>query len=145
MYYHFIYTSGGNPYIAKTEEEKARIINKHEEAGEKVTQLSEFCFMIDDIKVFDSWPISHIKVNLPQSEQDYKDGAGEGVFVIVSAKTKEAHDNDISGSGYKGVLDNDSCYYSGLYHGAIIPLEMRGENWPVVPYTWLKERYTLNE
>lgn len=48
MIYHFEYTSGGNPYIAKTENERDRIIKKHETAGDKVTEIRTGFYIIDD-------------------------------------------------------------------------------------------------
>ena len=145
MYYHFSYTSGGNPYIAKTETERDRIIKKHETAGDKLAEVSQGYYLIDDKHFFNSWPIGFIKVNLPISEQDYNDAAGEGVWVIVSAEVKAAHDNDETGTSYTGILDNDSFDYIGLEHGAIIPFEMRGDHRPVVPYSWLTEHYKINK
>ena len=88
--------------------------------------------------------MEHIKVNLPSTEHDYIAGNGEGVFVLVSDEVKAAHDADESGTSYTGILDNDSYYYIGLEHGAVIPFEMRGELRPVVPFGWLSERYEIN-
>lgn len=48
MFYHFEYTSGGNPYIAKTETERDRIIKKHERTGEKVAEIRAGFYIIDD-------------------------------------------------------------------------------------------------
>lgn len=48
MFYHFEYTSGGNPYIAKTEKERDRIIKKHITAGDKVTETKTGFYIIDD-------------------------------------------------------------------------------------------------
>lgn len=79
----------------------------------------------------------YIKVNLPGSEDSYKTGNGEGVWVLVSKQVKAAYDRDAQGGYYFGILDNDSCYWPGLDHGASIPFEMRGKNRPVVPYEWL--------
>lgn len=138
MYYHFTYTSGSNPYIAKTDAEKNRIIAKHK--SDHITELDTGFYLIDDQHIFNS-NAYYIKVNLPATESDYISGYGESVFVLVDEKTKAAHDADQSGGSYKGILDNDSYYYKGLYHGAIIPFEMRGENKPVVPYSWLIEHY----
>lgn len=53
----------------------------------------------------------YIKVNLPLTEQGYLAGNGEGVWVLVDPKTKQAHDTDATGGGYVGILDNDSCYF----------------------------------
>lgn len=87
---------------------------------------------------------NYIKVNLPSSEEDYKQGYGEGVWAIVTPEIKKAYDDDEAGTTYNGILDNDSCYYVGLEHGAAIPFEMRGEKRPVVPYSWLKDHYEIN-
>lgn len=48
MYYHFEYSSGGNPYTAKTEKERDRIINKHQEAGEIVKEIKPGFYVIGD-------------------------------------------------------------------------------------------------
>lgn len=48
MFYHFEYTSGGNPYIAKTETERNRIIKKHEAAGDIVNEIREGFYIIGD-------------------------------------------------------------------------------------------------
>lgn len=79
----------------------------------------------------------HIKVNLPDSKDSYTTGNGEGVWVLVSERVKEIYDRDAEGGFCFGILDNDSCYWPGLNHGAAIPFEMRGANRPVVPYEWL--------
>lgn len=85
--------------------------------------------------------LEYIKANLPPTEGDYITGNGEGVFILVDAATKEAHDADTTGAGYTGILDNDSIYYKGLRHGEAVPLEMRGENRPIVPFEWLLKNY----
>lgn len=85
--------------------------------------------------------MEHIKANLPPTEELYKQGGGEGVFILVDAETKKAYDNDESGTMYEGIIDNDSWYYPGLTHGAKIPIEMRGTMRPVVPFNWLAEHY----
>lgn len=141
MYYHFSYTSGGNPYIAKTEKERDRIIKKHENAGEVVTEIQTGFYTIDDSPAEIRDGLEYIKANLPANAAEYEAGNGEGVFVLVDAATKEAHDADATGAGYTGILDNDSFYYRGLDHGVQIPLEMRGVNRPVVPLEWLIENY----
>ena len=48
MFYLFEYISGGNPYIAKTEKERDRIIRKHETAGDKVKEIRTGFYIIDD-------------------------------------------------------------------------------------------------
>lgn len=89
----------------------------------------------------DPGDLEYIKANLPPSEGDYITGNGEGVFILVDELTKEAHDADATGAGYTGILDNDSIYYKGLKHGEAVPLEMRGNMRPVVPFEWLLENY----
>lgn len=79
----------------------------------------------------------HIKVNLPGSKADEGTGNGEGVWVLVNKPVKEDYDADARGGFYFGILDNDSCYWPGLNHGAVIPFEMRGDKRPVTPYEWL--------
>ena len=54
---------------------------------------------------------------------------------------KKAYDTDEEGTSYTAILDNDSVYYPALIHGTEIPIEMRGENRPVVPYNWLINNY----
>lgn len=76
----------------------------------------------------------HIMVNLSLTEQDYLAGNGEGVWVLVDPETKKAHDTDVTGEGYIGILDNDSFYYPGLNHGELLPFEMRGECRPVADF-----------
>ena len=82
----------------------------------------------------------YIKVNLPLTERDYSAGNGEGVWVLVDPKTKEAHDRDAAGAGYAGILCNDSCYYPGLKAGEMLPFEMRGENRPVADFYGFLEK-----
>lgn len=89
--------------------------------------------------------MQHIKVNIPQSQEAYIEGNGEGVFVLVEDDVKRAYDTDENGTNYQGILDNTSVYYKDLTHGTTIPFEMRGEFRPVVPIEWLKANYELNE
>ena len=70
-------------------------------------------------------PIDHIQVNLPLTEQEYEDGNGEGVWVEVDERTRQAYDEDAAGSGYSGILSNDSIYYPDLKCGTVIHFEMR--------------------
>ena len=48
MYYHFEYESGGNAYIAKSEEERDQIIARHEMQGEVVRELWPGFYIIED-------------------------------------------------------------------------------------------------
>ena len=87
----------------------------------------------------------YIKVNIPLTEEDYRSGNGEGVWVEVDQKTKAAHDRDAIGSGYQGILANDSLYYPDLSCGDMIEFEMRGEKRPVVSWGFLDGRTRLTE
>ena len=80
----------------------------------------------------------YIKINVPETEEDYLRGNGEGMWALVDEETKKAHDDDnVTGGGYQAELDNDSFYWPGLEHGQIVPIEMRGDKRPVVPYNWV--------
>ena len=50
---HFEYTSGSNPYIAKTEEEKDRIIRKYKRKGIAVDKLVHPSFDTDFYVIHD--------------------------------------------------------------------------------------------
>ena len=91
-------------------------------------------------------PDKYIKVNIPLTEEEYRSGNGEGVWVEVDPATRKAYDNDVIGPGYHGILANDSVYYPGLCCGDMIDFEMRGQNRPVVDFhTFLKGRDHLTE
>ena len=95
--------------------------------------------MLEVMRLRASHCTEYIKVNLPASSEAYESGNGEGVWVLVDPRTKEAHDSDTTGGVYFGILDNDSVYYPGLNHGEPIPFEMRGDKRPVTPIAWLEE------
>lgn len=80
-----------------------------------------------------------IKANIPPTKEHYEAGAGEGCFFIVDDRTKTAYDLNATGGGFFGILDNDSLYYPGLKHGERLPLEMRGDCRPVVPFEALSK------
>ena len=86
-----------------------------------------------------------IKIALPFAPELYEHGTGEGIWAIVDDRAKAAYDENATGGGYDCVLDNASCYWIGLYPGEVMPLEMRGETRPVVPFEWLAERFELNQ
>lgn len=85
--------------------------------------------------------MKEVKANIPANAAEYERGNGEGVFVAIDGETLEAYNENKTGGEYIGSLDNDSWNYPGLTHGTTIPLEMRGENRPVVPLQWLIENY----
>lgn len=65
----------------------------------------------------------------------------KGIHIAVIEPAKDPYLKkvapDARGGFYFGILDNDSCYWPGLNHGAVIPFEMRGDKRPVAPYEWL--------
>lgn len=81
--------------------------------------------------------LEYIKVNLPETEDDYIDGNGEGVWVLVDEKAKTAHDTDVNEGTYLGILANDSVYYPHMTFGSAVVIEMRGSQRPVVPWLFL--------
>ena len=83
--------------------------------------------------------MEYIKVNLPASYKDYQNGNGEGVWMKVGPEAKKAYDTDESDTQYEGILDNVSVYYPNLQPGDLLPIEMRGEFRPVVPYAFLNK------
>lgn len=84
---------------------------------------------------------SYLKANIPASQEEYDSGNGEGCWFIAEADAKRAYDQDAETGVYRCILDNDSDYYPGLNHGEVLPVEMRGTNRPVVPYSYLVEHY----
>lgn len=82
-----------------------------------------------------------IKINLPLTEVDFTNGYGEGVWIEVDQKTKDDYDQDAIGTGYCGILANDSLYYPGLCCGEIIYFEMRGPFRPVADIQDLHTRF----
>lgn len=82
-----------------------------------------------------------IKVNIPETEEGFEEGFGEGVWVIVDEDVRRLYDEDDEGTICEGILDNDSISYPGLLHGEKIPFVTRGERRPVVLLYWLREKY----
>jgi len=81
--------------------------------------------------------LHQIKVNLPHSEEDYKNGNGEGVWVEVDEKTFAAYNDNKSGEKHVGKLINqplDDFGDYGLQFGDYFEFELRGALRPVA--TW---------
>jgi hypothetical protein len=76
---------------------------------------------------------NYIKVNLPDSAESYKSGHGEGVWAVVDDQTFVKHSNNENGISFAMIL-NDSLYYPGIDIGFVVPIELRGDKRPVVPY-----------
>lgn len=84
----------------------------------------------------------YVKVNIPYNEKNYKKGYGEGVWVMMDPYFKEYYIKNIKGI-YYGLLDNYSVYWDGLEAGTRVPVEIIGNQRPVIEYQWLKENYNL--
>lgn len=89
--------------------------------------------------------LSYIKGNLPGSPEAYESGNGEGCFFLVPPEVRQAYDSNENGTLYEGVIDNESIYFPGILPGDLLPLEMRGDFRPVVPYEYLKRLQALKE
>ena len=88
--------------------------------------------------------IHDIKVNVPITPIDFKQGHGEGCFILVNDAAKKAYDENEAGTIYEGILDNDSCDYIDLKHGALLRFEMRGALRPVVLIDDLQLKFRVN-
>lgn len=90
--------------------------------------------------------MEYIHVFLPASQEDYRNGDGELVWVLVTEDVKKAYYNtDEECTSYTAILDDDSIYYPKLVRGTEMPIEMRVEDIPVVPYNWLVKNYREGE
>ena len=69
-----------------------------------------------------------IKINLPQSQDKFAKGLGEGIWVSVDDITMAAYNSNTQGGVYTGSLRNDSYYFPHLKWGCTISFEMRGMN-----------------
>ena len=80
----------------------------------------------------------HIRVNLPETHEDEATGNGEGCWALVSHEVKAAYDSNETGGDYFGILDNDSIYYPGIDHGAIILFTLRGTGRAIASRAYLR-------
>jgi hypothetical protein len=76
--------------------------------------------------------LHQIKVNIPASEDDYKNGNGEGCWAEVDDKTYSDYLRDERGGQYVGkLLNQPSTDLHDLQYGDYFVFEMRGEGRPV--------------
>ena len=80
-----------------------------------------------------------IKVNLPTSPKDYREGTGEGCWIIVDDKTYKEYQSDSKKKNCKGILHNDSIEYPRFTVGTKIYFELRGAARPVADYNFLND------
>ncbi len=76
--------------------------------------------------------LHQIKVNIPASEDDYKNGNGEGCWAEVDSKTYSDYLRDERGGQYVGKLLNQPFTdLHGLQYGDLFVFEMRFDERPV--------------
>lgn len=83
------------------------------------------------------------KLNLPDTQDGFDRGNGEGVWAYSDDETKKIHDEEIVLGGiYFARILNDSVYYPGkLKYNEIVAFEMRGKYRPIAFFTELNEKY----
>lgn len=84
------------------------------------------------------------KVNLPETQENYISGNGEGVWACGNSKTLNAWRKNKNKGIYFAMVLNDSVYYPKLKCGMIIPIEMRGDKRPVALYEELLNNYEID-
>lgn len=80
-----------------------------------------------------------MEVIFPMSRADFDSATGITTQVLASAKAKEASERGDSKGMFEVVLDSDGLTEIGLQKGTIIPVEMRGNSKPVVPWGFVKK------
>lgn len=97
------------------------------------------CAEVQDFPKVDS--SYYFKVNLPNSQDSYESGNGEGVWAYTDAESYEKWKNDEQDAIIYVKILNDSVYYNGLEYGDLVPVELRGEYRPVAIYEELISKY----
>jgi hypothetical protein len=82
---------------------------------------------------------SVIKFNIPESEQSYISGNGEGCWGYI--EDSETYEKYTKGTGeFEVILLNDCWEYPALTYGTVCQVEGRGEDYrPVAKWDWLQE------
>lgn len=76
--------------------------------------------------------MKHVKVNFPKTQEEFEQGCGEGMWVIVDDQTHaRVMDDSCDGESFEGALDNDSFERPELVHGKRVRFETRGVLRPV--------------
>lgn len=83
-----------------------------------------------------------IKVNLPETEDHYQHGSGEGCWALIDDEAFEAYNNNETSGTFFAILNNDSLEYPRFTAGTRILCEFRGEKRPVVPFSYLNDPQT---
>lgn len=83
-----------------------------------------------------------IKFNIPESENYYLSGNGEGCWGYIEDDiTYEMYDKGIG--EFDVILLNDCWEYPCLVYGTVCQVEGRGDRRPVVKWDWLKEHVKM--
>ena len=80
-----------------------------------------------------------MEVIFPMSRADFDSATSITTQVLASAKAKEASERGDSKGMFEVVLDSDGLTEIGLQKGTVIPVEMRGNSKPVVPWGFVKK------
>ena len=75
-----------------------------------------------------------IKVNFPTNKEEYKNGNGEGCWVLVDDDTFAEYDKDSTKKNCVGILHNNSLEYPRFTVGTKVYFELRGSQRPVAIY-----------
>ena len=96
----------------------------------------------EDIKISNRDEREFFRVNLPDSEESYEYGSGEGVWAVSNSKGFRIAQDDNS---YKELflvrILNDSIYFKDLKMGDYVLVESRRDNRPVAIYKELVNRF----
>ena len=109
-----------------------RIVELNPRDKEAYQKAEDACEKVDFAQC-----VNRIKVNVPSSEEHYRMGIGEGVWVLVDEEVIAKREAGVSGIILAGVQDSPSEHWP-LSLADAIPFEMRGAGRPVVPYAWVK-------
>ena len=80
-----------------------------------------------------------MEVCFPMSRADFDSATGIATQVLASEKAKAAKERGESSGMFEVVLDTDALAELGLQKGDVIPVEMCGNNNPVVPWGFAKK------
>ena len=86
--------------------------------------------------------MERIRVIVPESAEECARGDGEAVSACVCAAAKADCEAGARGRIYDAFLEKSPRGWPDLFAGALVPIELRGEGRPVVPFEWLQWRYT---
>ena len=80
---------------------------------------------------------TYMKFNIPDSEEKFKSGNGEGVWAMPLTPDDRAiyKDDSAVGKKFQVIILNDALTYP-IEWGSIITVESRGDDRPVLSYDW---------